>query len=45
MCATTEGEKLDMASIPYSGPDDSLLWLANGTRLDIAYAVNQVAGH
>ena len=34
-----------MASITYSEADDSLLWLANGTRLDMAYAVNQVASH
>ena len=43
MCSTTEGEKLYMASIPYREAVGSLLWLANGTRPNIAYAVNQVA--
>ena len=43
MCPTTEGEKLYMASIPYREAVGSLLWLGNGTRPDIAYAVNQVA--
>ena len=32
-----------MASIPYREAVSSLLWLANGTRPDIAYAVDQVA--
>ena len=36
-------DKLYMASIPYHEAVGSLLWLANGTRPDIAYAVNQVA--
>ena len=43
MCPTTEGEKLYMASIPYREAVGSLLWLGDGTRPDIAYAVNQVA--
>jgi hypothetical protein len=43
MCPTTEGEMLYMTSIPYREVVGSLLWLANGTRPDIAFAVNQVA--
>ena len=43
MCPTTDEEKMAMNSIPYREAVGSLLWLANGTRPDIAYAVNQVA--
>jgi hypothetical protein len=42
-CPTTEGEKLFMQSKSYREAVGSLLWVSNGTRPDISYAVNQVA--
>ena len=36
------GEKVQ-PSTPYRRVVDSLLWLANGSRLDISYAVSAVA--
>ena len=42
-CPTTDEERTAMESIPYREAVGSLLWLANGTRPDIAYAVGQCA--
>ena len=42
-CSTTDEERTVMESIPYRVAVEDLLWLANGTRPDIAYAVDQCA--
>ena len=42
-CPTSEGDELYMKTIPYREAVGSLLWLSNGTRPDVAFAVNQVA--
>ena len=43
MCPTTPQGRLEMENIPYREAVGSLLWIANGTRPDVAYAVSQVA--
>ena len=43
MCPTTLQGRLEMEKIPYREAVGSLLWIANGTRPDVAYAVSQVA--
>ena len=40
---TTHEHKEMMSKIPYREAVESLIWLASGTRPDIAYAVSQVA--
>ena len=40
---TSDEESNAMQSIPYREAVGSLLWLANGTRPDVAYAVDQCA--
>ena len=42
-CPKTPEEKRDMASVPYRQVVGSLMYLANGTRPDIAHALNSVA--
>ena len=43
MAPTTPQGRKDMEQYPYREAVGSLLWIANGTRPDIAYAVSQVA--
>jgi hypothetical protein len=43
MCPTTPQGRLEMEAIPYREAVGSLLWIANGTRPDVAYSVSQVA--
>ena len=40
---TPEGEELDMSKVPFKAAVGSLLYLASATRLDISFAVGQVA--
>ena len=42
-CPTSDEEKENMFKFPYRQAVGSLIWLASGTRPDIAYAVSQVA--
>ena len=42
-CPKTPEEKQDMANVPYRQVVGSLMYLANGTRPDIAHALNSVA--
>jgi hypothetical protein len=39
-CPTTDEEKEDMRNVPYRAVVGSLLWIANGTRPDIACATS-----
>ena len=43
MCPTTSQGRLDMEKYLYREAVGSLLWIANGTRPDVAFAVSQVA--
>ena len=43
MVPTSSQGRIEMERIPYSEAVGSLLWVANGTRPDVAYAVSQVA--
>ena len=43
MAPTTPQGRKDMEQYPYREAVGSLLWIANGTRPDVAYAVSQVA--
>ena len=43
MAPTTPLGRKDMEQVPYREAVGSLLWIANGTRPDVAYAVSQVA--
>ena len=43
MAPTTPLGRKEMETIPYREAVGSLLWVANGTRPDVAYAVSQVA--
>ena len=43
MCPTNPQGRLEMENIPYREAVGSLLWIANGTRPDVAYVVSQVA--
>ena len=42
-CPTTPEEKRDMANVPFRQVVGSLMYLANGTRPDLAHALNSVA--
>lgn len=43
MCPNTEQEKLEMKSIPYQEAVGSLLYLVQGTRPDLTFAISKVS--
>lgn len=43
MCANNEEEHRELQNVPYQEAVGSLLYLAQGTRPDIAFAVNDVS--